>query len=264
MNRTSPLHSQQRSREPQARTPERLELRVERRFAARRGAIEFRLNVKATAHAGITILFGRSGAGKSTLLDCIAGLLAPDSGRIALHSASTEAVFFDSERGVNVPPPRRGVGYVFQNLALFPHLTINANVEYGLAHLDREQRRERRTEILQLFHCGSLGERKPDEISGGERQRVALARALVTDPRVLLLDEPLSALDFATKFKILEDLRAWNERRRIPMIYVTHSPGEAMRLGERVIYLESGSVLAQGEPEIIAQHLKENLTAREV
>jgi molybdate transport system ATP-binding protein len=261
MKRISMLSAQQASRENQAQSPERLELRVERRFVARKGATEFCLNVKATVDAGITILFGPSGAGKSTLLDCIAGLLVPDGGRIVFHSANTETVFFDAEKRANIGPGGRRVGYVFQNLALFPHLTVGANVEYGLAHLDREQRRQRSTEILQLFHCGSLGERKPDEISGGERQRVALARTLVTDPRVLLLDEPLSALDFATKSKILDDLRAWNERRRIPIMYVTHSAGEAMRLGERVIYLENGGVVAQGEPQIIA-HYAENLRSQ--
>ena len=248
MNQVSPLQEK-------ARAADRLLLRITKQFAkARNGAAGFCLDLNATVLAGITILFGRSGAGKSTLLDCIAGLLPPDSGRVALGSEGEETVFFDSEKGVNITPAQRRIGYVFQSLALFPHLTVNANVEYGLARLDREQRRQRRAEILQLFHCDSLGERKPDEISGGERQRVALARTLVTGPRILLLDEPLSALDVGTKLKILEDLQAWNQRRRIPILYVTHSPAEAMRLGENVIYLEDGGVLAQGKPEILRQY----------
>ena len=248
MNQVSPLQEK-------ARAADRLLLRITKQFAkARNGAAGFCLDLSATVLAGITILFGRSGAGKSTLLDCIAGLLPPDSGRVALGSEGEETVFFDSEKGVNITPAQRRIGYVFQSLALFPHLTVNANVEYGLARLDREQRRQRRAEILQLFHCDSLGERKPDEISGGERQRVALARTLVTGPRILLLDEPLSALDVGTKLKILEDLQAWNQRRRIPILYVTHSPAEAMRLGENVIYLEDGGVLAQGKPEILRQY----------
>ena len=248
MNQVSPLQEK-------ARAADRLLLRITKQFAkARNGAAGFCLDLSATVLAGITILFGRSGAGKSTLLDCIAGLLPPDSGRVALGSEGEETVFFDSEKGVNITPAQRRIGYVFQSLALFPHLTVNANVEYGLARLDREQRRQRRAEILQLFHCDSLGERKPDEISGGERQRVALARTLVTGPRILLLDEPLSALDVGTKLKILEDLQAWNQRRRIPILYVTHSPAEAMRLGENVIYLEDGGVLAQGKAEILRQY----------
>jgi len=248
MNQVSPLQEK-------ARAADRLLLRITKQFAkARNGAAGFCLDLNATVLAGITILFGRSGAGKSTLLDCIAGLLPPDSGRVALGSEGEETVFFDSEKGVNITPAQRRIGYVFQSLALFPHLTVNANVEYGLVRLDREQRRQRRAEILQLFHCDSLGERKPDEISGGERQRVALARTLVTGPRILLLDEPLSALDVGTKLKILEDLQAWNQRRRIPILYVTHSPAEAMRLGENVIYLEDGGVLAQGKPEILRQY----------
>ncbi|PYX86875.1 MAG: ABC transporter ATP-binding protein [Acidobacteria bacterium] len=248
MNQVSPLQEK-------ARAADRLLLRITKQFAkARNGAAGFCLDLNATVLAGITILFGRSGAGKSTLLDCIAGLLPPDSGRVALGSEGEETVFFDSEKGVNITPAQRRIGYVFQSLALFPHLTVNANVEYGLVRLDREQRRQRRAEILQLFHCDSLGERKPDEISGGERQRVALARTLVTGPRILLLDEPLSALDVGTKLKILEDLQAWNRRRRIPILYVTHSPAEAMRLGENVIYLEDGGVLAQGKPEILRQY----------
>jgi len=248
MNQVSPLQEK-------ARAADRLLLRITKQFAkARNGAAGFCLDLSATVLAGITILFGRSGAGKSTLLDCIAGLLPPDSGRVALGSEGEETVFFDSEKGVNITPAQRRIGYVFQSLALFPHLTVNANVEYGLVRLDREQRRQRRAEILQLFHCDSLGERKPDEISGGERQRVALARTLVTGPRILLLDEPLSALDVGTKLKILEDLQAWNQRRRIPILYVTHSPAEAMRLGENVIYLEDGGVLAQGKAEILRQY----------
>lgn len=232
------------------RTADRLLLRIVKQFAkARSGTQGFCLDVSAAMQAGTTILFGPSGAGKSTLLDCISGLLQPDSGHVALRSEAGETILFDSEKGVNITPAKRGIGYVFQNLALFPHLTVNANVEYGLAHLDREQRRQRRAEILQLFHCDSLGERKPDEISGGERQRIALARTLVTEPQILLLDEPLNALDVVTKLKILEDLQAWNERRRIPILYVTHSSTEALKLGEKVMYLGDGRVQTQGNAE---------------
>jgi len=246
-----------------SKAAQRLQVRIRKQFADRRngsnGANGFSLDVDVAAAAGITILFGRSGAGKSTLLDCISGLLQPESGRIALQSEADAASFFDSETGANVTPAMRKIGYVFQNLALFPHLTVKANVEYGLAHLGRDERRQRCAEILKSFHCRHLEDGKPSEISGGERQRVALARALVIAPRVLLLDEPLTALDVGTKLKILEDLQAWNDQRRIPVLYVTHSPAEALRLGENVIYLENGRVLAQGQPEIIRQYAVDDI-----
>jgi molybdate transport system ATP-binding protein len=137
---------------------------------------------------------------------------------------------------------------VFQDLALFPHLTVLDNIEYGLSHLLRRQRRERSSGILDAFRVSGLGQRKVGEVSGGERQRVALARTLVTDPAVLLLDEPLSALDAATKSKIISDLRSWNAAHGIPILYVTHSREEVFALGERVIALDSGRIVAQGTP----------------
>jgi molybdate transport system ATP-binding protein len=155
---------------------------------------------------------------------------------------------FDSAAGFNLPPNRREVGYLFQTLALFPHMTVRQNVEYGLAALDRAERVTRSREILESFHVAALGQRRPQDISGGERQRVALARTLVTRPRVLMLDEPLTALDAVTKARIVDDLRAWNERHRIPILYVTHDRDEVFALGERVIALESGRVVAVGSP----------------
>ena len=204
----------------------------------------FSLEVELAAGAGFTILFGASGSGKTTLLDCIAGLRTPDSGRIAVGGTT----LFDSEARVDVPPSRRGVGYLLQSLALFPHLTVQQNVEYGLADSSGAERDARARQILDLFRIGHLGQRRPAELSGGERQRAALARTLVTQPRVLLLDEPLTALDALTKSQILEDLRAWNREHQIPIVYVTHQREEVFALGERVIALENGRVIAQGSP----------------
>ena len=204
----------------------------------------FALDVEIDVPPGITILFGPSGAGKSTLLDCIAGLTRPDAGRIA----SGDAVLFDSEAGINLPPQRRSAAYVFQSLALFPHLSAEDNVSYGLAQLSAAERRACTVEILESFRVARHGRRRPGELSGGERQRVALARALVTSPRVLLLDEPLSALDAGVKLEILEDLRGWNAARRLPILYVTHSREEVDALGERVIALDHGRVVATGAP----------------
>jgi molybdate transport system ATP-binding protein len=210
----------------------------------RRVETAFDLRIACEVPSGITILFGPSGSGKTSLLDCIAGLEMPDAGRIVLG----ERVFFDGTQGVNLPVQRRRVGYVFQDLALFPHLSVEKNVEYGLGDISSVERRQRSQVLLESFAIAHLRQRRPREISGGERQRVALARALVTNPCLLLLDEPLAALDAVTKSRILEDLRKWNQAHGIPILYVTHSREEVFALGERAIVLESGRVIAQGTP----------------
>ncbi|MGC2526109.1 MAG: ATP-binding cassette domain-containing protein, partial [Candidatus Acidiferrum sp.] len=212
------------------------------RFPA--GSPPFVLDVSLEVPPGITILFGPSGAGKSTVLDCIAGLARPDAGRLVVG----REVLFDSEAGVNSPPQSRHVAYVFQSLALFPHMTAEQNVLYGLDALPQESRSERVREILKLFRIDKLRARKPTEISGGERQRVALARSLVTQPRVLLLDEPLTGLDPPLKASIIEDLRAWNAAHRIPILYVTHTREEVDALGERVLAMDHGRVVSEGTP----------------
>jgi len=211
---------------------------------SRADSAPFLLDVSLQVPAGITILFGPSGAGKSTLLDCIAGLVRPDAGRIAV----SEEVLFDSQAGVNRSPQTRRIAYVFQTLALFPHLSAVENVAYGLASLPHAESTARVEEIMKAFRVDKLRARKPAEISGGERQRIALARSLVTQPRVLLLDEPLSGLDAELKSAIVEDLRAWNAERRIPILYVTHTREEVDALGERVIAMDHGRVIGTGTP----------------
>src|SRR5262249_41850651 len=209
-----------------------------------RTTASFVLDVSIEAPPGITILFGPSGAGKSTLLDCVAGLVRPDCGKITVG----EEIFFDSSSRVELPPQRRRVAYVFQSLALFPHLTVAQNVEYGLNHLPETDRQTRVAETLEAFRVAHLRNQKPSQISGGERQRAALARSLVTAPRVLLLDEPLTGLDAELKTSIVDDLRAWNASRRIPILYVTHSREEVDALGERVIAIDNGRVVSHGAP----------------
>jgi len=216
----------------------------------------FSLDVEFSAAPGFTILFGPSGSGKTTLLDCVAGLAAPDSGRIAVG----ERLWFDVASHVDVPVAKRGVAYVLQDLALFPHLTVEQNTEYGLAHLPPLERRQRAAAMLQEFRINHVRQQRPAEISGGERQRVALARALVTNPCVLLLDEPLAALDAFTKSKILEDLRRWNQAHGIPILYVTHTREEVIALGERVLVMEEGRIIAQGTPhEVLSAPLRETV-----
>jgi molybdate transport system ATP-binding protein len=217
---------------------------------------DFILDVDFSAPSGFTILFGPSASGKTTLLDCIAGLTKPASGTITLG----QRVFFDAQTGADLPVPKRNIGYVFQDLALFPHLTVEGNLAYGLDRLSASDREQRITSILQTFRILDLRKRRPREISGGERQRVALARSLVTDPCILLLDEPLAALDTATKSRILDDLRTWNEAHRIPILCVTHSREEVVALGERVIVLDRGRIVAQGTPhEVIGAPRQETV-----
>src|SRR5208282_2929186 len=218
--------------------------RLSVRIAYRRSN-SFTLEAEFEASAGFTMILGPSGGGKTTILNCIAGLARPDAGRIALGTR----VLFDSDERIDMPVAERRLGYVFQNLALFPHLTVEQNVQYGIARVQADERRARTMTMLESFRIAHLIARKPGEISGGERQRVALGRSLVTNPAVILLDEPLVALDNATRSKILDDLRAWNAAHEIPILYVTHSPEEAFALGERVLVLESGRILAQGMPQ---------------
>jgi molybdate transport system ATP-binding protein len=208
------------------------------------GAPYFLLDVSVEVSPGITILFGPSGAGKSTLLDCIAGLARPDAG----HIVAGGDVLFDSSNTIDLPAQRRRIAYVFQTLALFPHLTVEENVAYGLNHSRDQDRHKHVAEILAAFRVEKLRKQKPGEISGGEKQRIALARSLVTEPRVLLLDEPLTGLDTELKSAIVDDLRAWNAAKRIPILYVTHSREEVDALGERVIAVENGRVVSAGTP----------------
>ena len=220
-----------------------LQFDVTKRFGAEsdRG---FELRVSATVPAGITVVFGESGSGKSTLLRCLAGLLQPNAGRIA-HGSET---LFDSDRGVNVPVSKRRIGMVFQTLALFPHFKTDENIAYGLLDPDEARRRKKIDEVIDAFRIPHVRNSRPAHISGGEKQRVALARALVTEPRALLLDEPLSALDPGTKSHIMDDLRSWIVERNIPVLYVTHSREEVFAMAHRVIALEAGRIVGLGIP----------------
>ena len=219
---------------------------------------EFVLDVEFKAAPGFTILFGPSGAGKTTLLDCVAGLAIPDSGRISIG----DRILFDAAQQTNIPVSKRRVGYVFQSLALFPHLTVEQNIQFGLAHLTPAERASRTSSILEAFRIPHLARRYPREISGGEKQRTALARTLVTDPAVLLLDEPLAALDAITKAKIIDDLRTWNQAHRIPILYVTHSREEVFALGENLLVLDAGKIVAQGTPHEVIEAPQQETVAQ--
>jgi molybdate transport system ATP-binding protein len=220
-----------------------LDVRVVKSYPGK-GSAAFTLEANFQVAAGFTVLVGPSGTGKSTLLRCIAGLSDPDQGRIAVG----DRVLFDSEQKLSIETAQRRVAFVFQRLALFPHLTVEENVGYGLRQLAATQREPRVTGILESFQIAHLRKHLPDAISGGERQRVALARSLVTEPSLLLLDEPLSSLDVGTKAGIVEDLRKWNELHQVPILYATHSHEEMFALGEQVIVFDPGGVMTDGLP----------------
>jgi ABC-type sulfate/molybdate transport systems ATPase subunit len=221
-----------------------LEVKISKKLA------EFTLEAAFTADAAPLSILGASGAGKTMLLRCIAGLATPDSGRVAFD----DEVFFDSERRVNVPARQRRLGFVFQHYALFPHKTAEENVRFGLTGAREEEKRGRVAELLARAHATGLGQRYPRELSGGEQQRVALARALAIEPRALLLDEPLSALDTHLRSQVEALLQETIAEGRRPTLLVTHNMEEAYRLGERLLVLSRGRVVATGPKKEIFQH----------
>lgn len=196
------------------------------------------------AQREVVVLFGHSGAGKTSVLDCIAGFRRPAGGEIRLG----ERTLYSREGRVNVAVRQRRIGYLSQQPALFPHLSARQNIEYGLLDLPRAERDDRVNSALERFRIGALAASRPAAISGGEQQRVALARTLVCEPELLLLDEPLSALDEALKSLLLEELFDWQRERGVPMLYVTHDQEEAYSLSRRVLVMEKGKVIADGEP----------------
>ncbi|MEW6276373.1 MAG: ATP-binding cassette domain-containing protein, partial [Bacillota bacterium] len=194
----------------------------------------FDLQVKLTVKNEVLAVLGPSGAGKTTLLQCLAGLQRPQQGEIVLNGR----VLYSSAARVNLPPRLRRVGYVFQDYALFPHLTVAQNAAYGMK--GNRNGGLGLWEVLAMLRISHLARRYPEQISGGERQRTALARALLAGPELLLLDEPLSALDYETRRKLREELKSLQRRWRIPFILVTHDLEEAAFLGDRVVRLEKG------------------------
>ena len=191
---------------------------------------------------GVSVLLGPSGCGKTTVLRALAGLERPQ-GRVALNGSIWQD---DAANAHFVPTHRRAIGYVFQEASLFPHLSVQANLDYGRRRIPSADQRIALDEAVTLLGIGHLLDRRPDRLSGGERQRVAIARALLTSPKLLLMDEPLSALDPARKAEILPYLERLNRRLGLPMVYVTHSHDEAARLADHLVLMQSGQVVASG------------------
>lgn len=209
------------------------------------GALSLNLNIDIPAQ-GVTAIFGRSGAGKSSLINLVSGLVTPQSGKIILN----ETVLFDSERKINLPPEKRHIGYVFQEHRLFPHYTVENNLKYGCKRFDSSYF----LQIVNLLGIQYLLERFPLSLSGGEKQRVAIGRTLLSNPDILLMDEPLSALDLPRKQELLNYLDELSNQLKIPILYVTHSLDEIIRLADQVVLIEQGQIMAFDQVKNIWQH----------
>ena len=219
-----------------------IEVAVEKRLGS------FTLDAHFTAQeSGITALYGRSGAGKTSLVNALAGLLRPDRGTIAIDGETVD----DTDKGIHVPAYRRRIGYVFQDARLFPHLDVAENLDYGRRMnrlADDPLQRKRITDLLDIGH---LLDRRPGKLSGGERQRVALGRALLSKPRLLLLDEPLGALDEGRRAEILPYLIRLRDEARIPMVYVSHDAAEMRQLATQIVLLKRGQVSSFGGVKVL-------------
>lgn len=211
-----------------------------KRFAA--GPVIRVEELRAAGPGGITVLFGASGSGKTTVLRCLAGLERPDDGSIRFG----DQTWFDARQGLVLPPRARQIGFVPQDYALFPHLTVARNIAYGLDKLGDRERRQRVAETLDWLGLAGLDGRWPRELSGGQQQRVALARAVVRRPRLLLLDEPLSALDAPTRLRLRGELRGMLRRFNLPTLLVTHERQEALALGDHLVVLHEGRMVQEG------------------
>jgi molybdate transport system ATP-binding protein len=211
----------------------------------------FHLDVEFAAEAPIVGLFGRSGAGKTSVVNAIAGITKPIRGVIRVN----DVLLFDAETGVNLPPEKRRVGYVFQDPLLFPHLDVESNLLYGLRRRAKAERFIEPARVIDILGLDAFLRRKPNALSGGEKQRVAIGRALLAQPRILLMDEPLAALDVPRKTEILDYIERLRDELHIPIVYVSHSVPEITRLADSVVVLSEGKCLAAGDVDEVMGRL---------
>lgn len=214
---------------------------VRARFAKQLGSFSLAVEFQAPA-TGVTALFGVSGSGKTTVLRCVAGLERASDGELQVNGEWWQ----DERRGYFLPTHKRPLGYVFQEASLFAHRSVRGNLEYGMKRVPRQLRRVAFEQVVELLGVAQLLERSPSRLSGGERQRVAIARALLTSPQLLLMDEPLAALDAQSKAEILPYLERLHAELSIPVLYVSHAPSEVVRLADYMVLMEAGRVRAQG------------------
>lgn len=217
-----------------------LEVNVQKKLGS------FSINVAFLVKApGITALFGPSGSGKTSVINMVAGLLKPDQGQISVNGNTV----FDSRRGIDVPPNRRRLGYVFQDGRLFPHMSVKSNLTYGMKLTRKGEQGVSFDKAVDVLDLGTLLHRRPAKLSGGEKQRVAIGRALLTNPSVLLMDEPLSSLDEARKSEIIPFVLRMQKEFLIPTLYVSHSTDEISSLADHVVVIQSGEVASNGKPD---------------
>lgn len=216
-------------------------------FEAKHRLGKFVLDAAFTSDRGVTALFGRSGSGKTSIIRIIAGLIRPDQGKVMVDGD----VIVDTQKGIYVPRHKRRFATVFQEGRLFPHLTVSQNLNYGRWFAPKTERSDNLPKIVDLLGIGSILDRRPEKLSGGEKQRVAIGRALLSSPRLLLMDEPLAALDDARKLEILPYLEALRDEVSVPIVYVSHSVTEVARLADRVIVMDEGKVAMTGTPSSV-------------
>ncbi len=207
----------------------------------------FGLDIEWQIEEELAVLFGPSGSGKSMTLQLIAGLMDPDEGRVQIG----DKVLFDKARGIDIAPQHRLLGYVFQDHALFPHMSTEKNIAYGLAGVSKKAACDRVKEMIDVFHLEGLEKKFPAEISGGQKQRVTLARTLISRPRALLLDEPFSALDNVLRHEMRDLLRHVRQQFDVPIVLVTHDLMEAYSVADKVIVYDRGSTVACGPPSVV-------------
>lgn len=219
----------------------KVQVKIKKRLRNSRN--EFALDIAFDIEDGITVLEGESGAGKTTTLRLIAGVLPPDEGLIKVGSHT----YFDSVNNIDLPIQKRRVGFVFQNYSLFPHLNAEQNIAFGIKTGTKSDRSQKACDLLTVFRIEHIRGQLPRDLSGGEQQRVALARALASDPAIILLDEPLSAVDVKTRAILLDEIEDAQRRSEIPFIYVTHNQSEADRLGKQRLRIEAGRLIVGGK-----------------
>src|SRR5688572_811818 len=221
-----------------------IQVRIRKHYPSSRESADFTLDLDFQASSGVTVLFGPSGAGKTLTLDCIAGFVRPSEGRILLD----DAILFDHPTNLHLPPRERRCGYVFQNYALFPHMTLRQNLEFAAERRPRLERHRHVTEVIEKFRLQDVAGRRPHELSGGQRQRCSIARALLTAPRLLLLDEPARGLDAPLRAELYDVLRQVRAEFSTPVLLVTHDLEECFELGEEMLVLRDGKVVQAGPP----------------
>ena len=226
-----------------------IEARIRKRFPAGPESAGFALDIEFKAGNATTVLFGPSGSGKTLTLDSVAGFMRPDEGRILLDND----ILFDATAGVLIPSRKRRCGYVFQNYALFPHMTLRKNLEFAVENRPGLERRRRVNEMLEKFHLAEVSGRRPHEVSGGQKQRCSIARALIGSPRLLLLDEPARGLDAPLRSELYSILRQVRADYGVPILLVTHDLDEALQLGDEMLVMREGRLVQSGTPREVLE-----------